>query len=254
MTNTGWRQIWTKMKTKEIKKIYEQKCCIYRHITLDDDITFYVGKDEIYGLRAHNFCKRNEIHESIVKRHGIRVEILEFCEDHKHACEREIYWIATLHTFINAPHVKHAANKTIGGDGTPGLNPSLETRQKLSKACKGKKQSPEHIEKRIAPLRGTHNVSAMGKQSHERIKNRADKLRGKPFTKSHCENIRKGKALARKNGKRMQFSLKRSKANTGDNNPAHKAMIKRRFAYYRMCIESPFIGIIHTSFNNESNE
>ena len=114
-------------------KFYEHQYLIYRHITLDDEITFYVGKDEVWGNRAHDGRSRNDIHESITKRHGIRVEVLEFC-DRELLRERERYWIANLHTCIcYEDHVLHASNKSAGGDTTSGYVWTKEQREKLSK-------------------------------------------------------------------------------------------------------------------------
>jgi len=71
--------------------------------------------------------------------------------------EAERRWIAH-HIAIGAK----LTNMTIGGDGTPGLIPSQETRDKMSKAGIGRKRSPESIAKSRAGLLGK-------KQSQEHI-------------------------------------------------------------------------------------
>src|SRR5439155_20858846 len=45
-------------------------------------------------------------------------------------------------------------NRTIGGEGTPGAIVSVETRQKRSKALKGRKHSAEHVRKSADAKRG----------------------------------------------------------------------------------------------------
>ena len=102
------------MSRRKTKRLHEQKCCVYKHITLDDNVAFYVGKDENYGKRAYYLGGRNEIHDSIVERHGARVEVIEFVKNHTEAVEREMFWIRELHTYIQDPsgHCEHAANKS----------------------------------------------------------------------------------------------------------------------------------------------
>lgn len=82
---------------------------------------------------------------------------------------------------------------------------SDETRAKMSVARLGKKQSPEHAEKKAAAIRGTkygpqsreHVEKRLAaqrgrKQSPASIEKRADKLRGKKRTQEQRENIRNG--------------------------------------------------------------
>ena len=46
-------------------------------------------------------------------------------------------------------------NLTLGGLGSPGFSPSEESRKKISEALNGRVQSPEFVERRIAPQRGS---------------------------------------------------------------------------------------------------
>jgi hypothetical protein len=61
----------------------------------------------------------------------------------------EIRWIAW-----HKDHGFDLTNHALGGQGPIGCVRSPETRAKLAAANRGKKQSPELIEKRIAPTRG----------------------------------------------------------------------------------------------------
>lgn len=59
---------------------------------------------------------------------------------HAEAVAYEIAWISAIGRFPNGPLV----NLTDGGDGTPGVDPSAETREKLSQAGRGRPKSSEH--------------------------------------------------------------------------------------------------------------
>lgn len=82
--------------------------------------------------------------------------------------EAEKRWIAH-HLSIGTK----LTNMTIGGDGTPGLIPSQETREKMSKAGLGRKRSPESIAKSRAGLLGK-------KQSPEHIAALTKTRKGRP--------------------------------------------------------------------------
>lgn len=97
---------------------------------------FYIGKDEknnpdYYGsgLILNRAIKKNG-KENFVK------EILEVCNDSKHLCEREIYWINELNSI--RPNGYNIALGGLGGD-TFTNNPNKDiTRQKLSKTSTGR--------------------------------------------------------------------------------------------------------------------
>lgn len=120
-------------------------CYVYTHRKATTGEIFYVGKGT--AERAWDQCGRNTYWQRIVAKYGLTVHIesdglLEF---EAHAQEREL--IAKL----RADGVT-LANLTDGGEGA--LNPSDETRRKLSAYQKGRKKSPEHVAKIAASNRG----------------------------------------------------------------------------------------------------
>jgi group I intron endonuclease len=82
-------------------------------------------------------------------------EILAFCK------EEDLLWQEQL--AINAfDAVRKGYNiSPMAGAPMRGRTASLETRLKLSKAGKGRKQTSEHVERRIAPLRGIKRSMAI---------------------------------------------------------------------------------------------
>lgn len=72
-------------------------------------------------------------------------EIVEYVDDRKKLIEREQVWIDFF---------KPAYNIRIIANSSCGLTPSAETRERMSVAQRGKRQSAETIEKRAAKLRG----------------------------------------------------------------------------------------------------
>lgn len=75
------------------------------------------------------------------------IEIVPSCEDWR---VREKYWIALSRCMF--PGI--LTNISSGGEGTPGYVPSAETRAKVSIVHRGRKHSPDHIEKSRAARKG----------------------------------------------------------------------------------------------------
>ena len=121
----------------------------------------YVGKttrsiEERFGEHARH--KKFLVDKAICKygRENFLVEVIEECETIEQLNEREIFWIAELNT-----KVPNGYNLTDGGEGT--LNPSKETRAKMSAAQSGgnhpmygKHHKPETLTKMSATRRGKH--------------------------------------------------------------------------------------------------
>lgn len=110
---------------------------VYRHIRLDTNEPFYVGigSDEFYK-RAHNQNNRNKHWKNIVSTHGYKVQIVIDDLTWDEACAKEMEFIALYkRTFEGGLLV----NITAGGEGN--LNPSPETRMKISNSQKGDKNS-----------------------------------------------------------------------------------------------------------------
>lgn len=109
---------------------------VYLHRKADDGMVFYVGKGTersrhqkpIYE-RANERDSRNQHWHRIVAKHGLTVEI-----------------VASFVTDLDAQNFERSliaeygrdalANLTDGGDGCAGINPSAETRRKLSELAK----------------------------------------------------------------------------------------------------------------------
>ncbi|MBR6712359.1 MAG: GIY-YIG nuclease family protein [Selenomonadaceae bacterium] len=121
----------------------------------------YVGKttrsvEERFGEHAR--CKKFLVDKAICKygRENFLVEVIEECETIEQLNEREIFWIAELNC-----KVPNGYNLTDGGEGN--LNPSAETRAKMSAARSGenhpmygKHHKPETLAKMSATRRGKH--------------------------------------------------------------------------------------------------
>lgn len=90
---------------------------LYCHFKEDTNEPFYVGigrkLKRAYNLAHHS---RTDFHRNIVKKHGIRIEILLSNISWETACFWEICWIKALK---NAGH--NIANLTSGGEGVHGV-------------------------------------------------------------------------------------------------------------------------------------
>lgn len=106
---------------------------------------FYCGKtikEPVIRLQGHRVDARRASNKPIAKRlrecgSYVRIDIVEVvpvCDDW---CERERFWIATLRHFH-----PDCVNVQRGGEGTPGLIHSDESRAKMSAARKGKPLGP----------------------------------------------------------------------------------------------------------------
>jgi len=127
----------------------------------------YIGQD--FRNKQNYFGSGNCLHRAI-RKYGLenfKKEILEYCKTKEQLNEQEIFWIKKLNS-----KVPNGYNLTDGGGGS--INPSKETRKKMSKAHGGKKFTKVHKE----------SIS--------------EGLKGKKFTKAHKEKMskaRKGRAL-----------------------------------------------------------
>lgn len=100
---------------------------VYVHRRADDGRIFYVGKGS-HPDRANERSSRNRFWHAVVSKHGLIVEVvLHFQTDQlAQQCERDlIAWYGR----------ENLTNLTDGGDGCAGINPSRETRAKLSAAA-----------------------------------------------------------------------------------------------------------------------
>ncbi len=93
---------------------------------------------------------------------SFKIEIIEDCEDLHNLNEREIHWIE----FYNATNPEFGYNIESGGNNKL---LSDETKQELSNAHKGRKQSAEWVSKRI-PLKGSEEAKKWGRPKTEEQK------------------------------------------------------------------------------------
>ena len=135
----------------------------YTYIHCKPDLTpFYVGKGTF--KRCHNFSRRNIWHKRIVKKYGKKnIQIIIHKKDSEESAFRSE--IRLIRLFRSAG--VELCNLTDGGEGVSGCKSlvghkvSMETREKLSKALKGKKKPPRSVEhrKKISVIQKGKKVS-----------------------------------------------------------------------------------------------
>ena len=137
---------------------------VYTHAKPDGSI-FYVGKG--HGNRAYQFSKRTVWHKNIVQKYGaanIRIQIVN-CESEQAAFELEKIYIKQLRE-----SGAELVNLTDGGDGPAGYRHTDESKKIMSEKKKGRKQSPESIEKRRQQAIGRPMPAGFGDKVRERCK------------------------------------------------------------------------------------
>lgn len=142
------------------------KFYVYEHWRLDRDECFYVGKGTRY--RAYEMCSRNPHHKAVMAKlarigSAAEVRIVRTGLSEEEAFALEVERIA----FWNSVGVD-LTNMTNGGEGASGYVYSEERKASVSQRFKGKKQTPEWIEKRAAKHRG-RKMSAEEKKKREEI-------------------------------------------------------------------------------------
>lgn len=110
----------------------------YAHIRLDTNAIFYIGKGT--KQRAWKKDSRNEHWHRIAKKHQYKVEILAYWKFSEDALSHEKFLIQCLKS-MNVD----LCNQSDGGEGL--LNPSQETRQKMSKNISLAHAKPETKQK-----------------------------------------------------------------------------------------------------------
>lgn len=160
---------------------------IYRHIRLDTNTPFYIGKGTKY--RAYIKNGRNDYWNKIINKTAYKVEIILSNLSEDDAYKKEKYFIELYKKFGYCE-----ANLTDGGMGGTGLfgiknlsfgrKHSEETKQKISKSKKGKKTKP-------------HSEETKRKISEKQIGNKNHRFgkicsnRGIPLTEEHKNKISK---------------------------------------------------------------
>lgn len=161
---------------------------VYLHKKKDTNEVFYVGIGKM-ETRAHSKHNRNIHWKRIVEKYDYDIEIIHTNLSWKDACDIE-------KSLINQYGRDNLSNMTDGGEGM--CNPSIEIRDKMSKAQIGKTQSLETIEKRVSKIKGIP-LSAEHKEKLRQSKlGNKNPMYGKTFTmaeesKEKLRNINIGK-------------------------------------------------------------
>lgn len=118
----------------------KNKYYIYRHVRLDTNLPFYVGKgsnNRVYSKEGRNLHWHN-----IVNKVSYRIDFILKDLSEKEAFDKEKYFIK-LYGRIDEM-TGSLVNMTDGGEGRSGFKHSEKTKAKMSIASKGKKKSDEH--------------------------------------------------------------------------------------------------------------
>lgn len=146
----------------------ENKFYVYKHFRLDSGEVFYIGKGQ--NRRAWS-KKRNIYWHNIVKKYGYRIEIVQSNLTEADAYLLEIKLITQFKSLNQCQ-----ANLNDGGAG--GVNPSLETRQKMRLKKLGNKSTLETRRKQSISLKGKNKNKVMSDSQ----KTLLSRLKGgKPF-------------------------------------------------------------------------
>lgn len=193
------------------------KFYVYVHRRNDTGAIFYVGKG--CGKRATKKLDRSDWWKSIEAKHGRTIEIIKRGMNEQDAFDLE-QWI------IESIGRDSLCNLRDGGSG--GIEPSAETRRKMSEAKKGRKPSEETKEKmriratgfrhsdeskaKIKAARSIQIMRPMSEEAKEKISKAKKRLKR---SAEHCAAISAGKT-GKKIGP-MSDSAKESlrKANLG---------------------------------------
>lgn len=124
---------------------------VYEHCRASDGTVFYVGMGQ--KNRAYTKYSRNKHWIHIYKKHGFFVQFVASGLTLEQAYKLEI-------ETIKKHGKKNLANITDGGDGVK--NPTQETRNKMSKAKVGIKQTQAHIDARCNSIMASRNRKNTG--------------------------------------------------------------------------------------------
>ena len=163
---------------------------VYKHIRLDNNTCFYVGKGKKDRL---NVPKRNNFHDNVCRKCGYKAVIIKkgLTEEEAFKLEKDMincyvfkmgYGIC-IKGYMNKENNKYLTNMTFGGEGSSGYKHSKEWKRKKSEAMKGKnkgkKHSEEHNKKISEALKGEIPWNKGKKLSEEHKKNMSKALKGK---------------------------------------------------------------------------
>ena len=160
---------------------------VYKHVRLDNNTCFYIGKGK--NGRKDN-PNRNHTHDSICKKHGYKVVIFKDKLNEEEAFKLEVdlincYVFKMGYGILIKWHMnnnnKFLTNMTWGGEGISGMHHSEESKRKNSEAHKGENH----------PLYGKHR----SEETKEKI---SESHKGKKNSEEHnrkiCEAMKGKKA------------------------------------------------------------
>ncbi len=145
----------------------EKPFYVYVHRKATDGTVFYVGKGSF--KRAYSFSKRNNYWNNVANKHGVDVQIVARFSKGECAFSFE-------RALIKHYGRDNLCNLTDGGEGAS--NPSAETREKMSRAGKGRPKSAETCAKLSTSNKGKVN-------SHETRSKISASHKGKKLTAEH---------------------------------------------------------------------
>ena len=183
------------MENMENKKYDESRIYyVYKHVRLDNNTCFYIGKGKEGRLNVPN---RNTIHDNICKKHGYKAVIFKdkLNEEEAFKLEKDLIncYVSKLGYGIGIcikGHMnnnnKFLTNMTWGGEGTSGIKLSEETKLKMSEANKGKKLSEETKLKMSESHKGQIPWNKGKKNSEEHNRKIGEAMKGKTSKKVVC--------------------------------------------------------------------
>lgn len=179
----------------------EKGYCVYKHTTPNGKV--YIGQTckKPNERWSNGYGYRNQMFYKAIEKYGwdnIIHEIICNNLTKEEADQKEIELIS----YYDSTNPDKGYNIALGGGTTFGIKCSEETKQKISKACKGKKRSEESIRKQSETLIG-HECSEetrkkIGKANSKRVwsEESKEKLRqsniGKQLTEDQKKKISKG--------------------------------------------------------------
>lgn len=158
---------------------------VYRHIRLDSNKPFYVGKGQ--GIRAHRFGCRNKRWLNIAKKFNYKVEIVRYFNDENEALEFEKTLIKLYKSYNLCE-----ANLVDGGKGSSGWKVSEETREKIRQTLLGAKVSEETKAKLRLKRAGKKPTLGMTRSLESNLKTSLSMAKFKwitPKGEYHCARI-----------------------------------------------------------------
>ena len=158
----------------------EKLCYVYRHIRLDTNMQFYIGKgtnSDGYYTRAYSSDRTNPHWHNIVNKHGHKVEIIIDGLTEKEAFGIEIQLILDYGRIDLGTGT--LVNKTNGGEGTRCIVRTPEHIEKLRQANLGRKHTEEAKKKVSEAKKGNKNWDGR-KHSEESKKKISESAPKKP--------------------------------------------------------------------------